>query len=186
MKISSLFAMFLIGSILMPVPFVSTLVLHAEDATDSVVTSPNIAADTATSQEVPGMTISGINTSSETNTGTIIKQIETSPVRLEVKQEEANPIGPAIIVGGGGGGLSPSNISPIPIPQNFGFMVFPGSGSTSEDGNTFVFTITTKSMPTAPVTITLSSTDISEGTVSSQTITFYNNNSQTVVVTGVD
>src|SRR3989344_1472560 len=167
MKISSLFAMFLIGSILMPVPFVSTLVLHAEDATDSVVTSPNIAADTATSQEVPGMTISGINTSSETNTGTIIKQIETSPVRLEVKQEEANAIGPAIIVGGGGGGLSPSNISPIPIPQNFGF------------------TITTKSMPTAPVTITLSSTDISEGTVSSQTITFYNNNSQTVVVTGV-
>jgi hypothetical protein len=60
---------------------------------------------------------------------------------------------------------------------------------TTEAGGTATFTIVLTSEPTANVTITLASTDTSEGTVSPTSVTFTPANwnvAQTVTVTGVD
>ena len=71
-----------------------------------------------------------------------------------------------------------------------GITVNPTSGlHTSEAGGTDFFTIVLNSQPTADVTIALSSTDTSEGTVSPTSVTFTASNwdtAQTVTLTGVD
>jgi hypothetical protein len=71
-----------------------------------------------------------------------------------------------------------------------GITVSPTSGlQTTEGGGTATFTVKLNSVPSAPVTIGLSSSDTSEGTVSPSSLTFQPNASaqtpQTVIVTGV-
>lgn len=61
-------------------------------------------------------------------------------------------------------------------------------GSTSEAGGTATFTVVLDSQPQSDVTVPISSSDTTEGTVSSSTLTFTNGNwstPQTVTVTGV-
>jgi hypothetical protein len=63
------------------------------------------------------------------------------------------------------------------------------SGSTTEAGGTATFTVKLNSQPTANVTIGVSSSDTSEGTVSPSSLTFTSSNwndNQTVTVTGVN
>ncbi|HRH31705.1 MAG TPA: carboxypeptidase-like regulatory domain-containing protein [bacterium] len=63
------------------------------------------------------------------------------------------------------------------------------SGNTAEIGTTATFTVVLNTQPTADVTITLSSDDSSEGTLSTASLTFTDANwdtPQTVTVTGVD
>ncbi|MFA6475056.1 MAG: DUF2341 domain-containing protein [Patescibacteria group bacterium] len=63
------------------------------------------------------------------------------------------------------------------------------SGNTSESGTTATFTVVLTSEPTADMTMPLSSSDTTEGTVSAATLTFTALNwsvPQTVTVTGVD
>jgi hypothetical protein len=63
------------------------------------------------------------------------------------------------------------------------------SGATSETGTTATFTVVLTSQPTANVSIPVSSSDTTEGTVSTSTLTFTNSNwstPQTVTVTGVN
>lgn len=63
------------------------------------------------------------------------------------------------------------------------------SGNTTEAGGTATFTVVLDTQPTADVTIGLSSSDTTEGTVSPASLTFTNanwNTPQTVTVTGVD
>jgi outer membrane protein OmpA-like peptidoglycan-associated protein len=71
-----------------------------------------------------------------------------------------------------------------------GITVTPTSGlTTTELGGTATFTVVLDSQPTANVTIGLSSSDLSEGTVSPASLTFTSGNwntAQTVTVTGVD
>ena len=71
-----------------------------------------------------------------------------------------------------------------------GVTVSPTSGLvTSEAGGTATFTVVLNTQPTADVTIALSSSDTTEGTVSPASLTFTNlnwNTAQTVTVTGVD
>ena len=71
-----------------------------------------------------------------------------------------------------------------------GVTVTPTSGlTTTEAGGTSTFTVKLNSQPTADVTIALSSSDSSEGTVSPSSLTFTGanwNTTQTVTVTGVD
>ena len=71
-----------------------------------------------------------------------------------------------------------------------GFSVSPVSGlTTSETGTTASFTVHLLSQPLANVTLTPSSTDTGEGTVSPASLTFTGSNwntPQTVTVTGVD
>nr|WP_242030648.1 Calx-beta domain-containing protein [Coleofasciculus sp. FACHB-501] len=70
-----------------------------------------------------------------------------------------------------------------------GFTISPISGNTTEAGGTATFTVKLNSQPTANVTLGLTSSDTSEGTVSSPSLTFTANNwnvAQTVTVKGVD
>ena len=71
-----------------------------------------------------------------------------------------------------------------------GITVSPTSGlTTTEAGGTATFTVVLTSQPTADVTIALSSSDLSEGTVGPASLTFTSANwnvAQTVTVTGVD
>jgi uncharacterized repeat protein (TIGR01451 family) len=71
-----------------------------------------------------------------------------------------------------------------------GVTVTPTSGLvTTEAGGTATFTVVLTSQPTANVTIPLSSSDLTEGTVSPASVTFTSANwnvAQTVTVTGVD
>src|SRR5437762_2086768 len=71
-----------------------------------------------------------------------------------------------------------------------GITVAPTSGlSTTEAGGTATFTVVLDTQPTANVTIGLSSSDLSEGTVAPASLTFTPGNwntAQTVTVTGVD
>ncbi len=70
-----------------------------------------------------------------------------------------------------------------------GFTVSAISGNTTEAGGTATFTVRLTSQPTADVTIGLSSSDTTEGTVSPASLTFTSanwNTNQTVTVTGVD
>ena len=74
--------------------------------------------------------------------------------------------------------------------DNAGFTVDPTTGlTTTEAGGTATFTVELTSRPTADVTIGVSSSAISEGTVSPASLTFTASNwdtPQTVTVTGVD
>ena len=71
-----------------------------------------------------------------------------------------------------------------------GITVSPTAGLvTTEAGGTATFTVVLTSQPTADVTIGLTSSDLSEGTVSAASVTFTPANwnvAQTVTVTGVD
>jgi len=70
-----------------------------------------------------------------------------------------------------------------------GITVAPTSGlTTTENGGTVSFSVVLNTQPTADVTITLSSSDLTEGTISNNTLTFTNlnwNTSKSVTVTGV-
>ncbi len=74
--------------------------------------------------------------------------------------------------------------------DNAGFIVTPTAGLiTTEAGGTDTFTVELTSQPTADVNLPLSSSDTTEGTVSSPSLTFTDMNwnmPQTVTVTGVD
>jgi hypothetical protein len=91
------------------------------------------------------------------------------------------------------GGLVASNtvtINLTDVVEVAGINVTPTSGlTTTEAGGIATFTIVLTSQPTGDVTIGLSSSDITEGTVTPSSITFTPENwnvPQTVTVTGVD
>src|SRR2546426_418755 len=71
-----------------------------------------------------------------------------------------------------------------------GITVNPTSGlTTTEAGGTATFTVVLNSQPTANVSIELSSSDLTEGTVAPASLTFTTANwnvAETVTVTGVD
>ncbi len=70
-----------------------------------------------------------------------------------------------------------------------GFVISGISGNTSEDGDSAAFTIKLKTQPTDDVVIGVSSSDTTEGTVDTSSLTFTSvtwNDPQTVTVTGVD
>jgi hypothetical protein len=88
-------------------------------------------------------------------------------------------------------GLDPDNVSVTNNDNDaVGITVSPTSGlTTSEAGGTATFTIVLTSLPTADVTVGLSSSDVTEGTVSPASVTFTTGNwsvPRTVTVAGVD
>jgi len=87
-------------------------------------------------------------------------------------------------------GLNPADVAAINTDNDtFGFTSSAMSGSTGEDGTTGTFTLKLASQPTASVTIGVTSSDTTEGTVSPATLTFTTANwnaNQTVTVTGVN
>ncbi len=87
-------------------------------------------------------------------------------------------------------GLTPGNVTVTNTDNDdAGFIISPTLGDTAEDGTSTSFTVALSSAPTASVTIGVTSSDVSENTVSPPTITFDSNNwntAQTLTVTGVD
>ncbi len=87
-------------------------------------------------------------------------------------------------------GLSPGSATVAVTDDDVvGITVGGISGQTTESGGTATFTVVLRSQPTAGVTIVLSSSDASEGTVSPTSLPFTVGNwnvAQTVTVTGVD
>jgi hypothetical protein len=91
------------------------------------------------------------------------------------------------------GGYDQMSISPVSVTNidddTAGITVSAISGNTSESGNQATFSVVLNSAPSNDVTIGLSSSDTSEGTISPSTLTFTSANwnaPQTVIVTGVD
>ena len=100
-------------------------------------------------------------------------------------------IGPASSTDTAYHGINPSDVSVTNKDNDSaGVTVTPTSGlTTTEAGGTATFTIVLTSEPTANVSIGLSSSDTTEGTVSPTSVTFTPSNwnvPQTVTVTGVD
>jgi hypothetical protein len=88
-------------------------------------------------------------------------------------------------------GLAVTDVSVTNLDNNMpGISVSPVSGlTTTEAGATATFNVVLVSMPSADVTISLTSSDVTEGTVSPSSVTFTMGNwniAQTVTVTGVD
>ena len=88
-------------------------------------------------------------------------------------------------------GLNPSDVAAVNSDNDTaGFTVTPVNGlTTTEAGGTDTFTIKLNSQPTANVSIGLSSSDLSEGTVSPASVTFTASNwstPKTVTIFGVD
>ena len=87
-------------------------------------------------------------------------------------------------------GLNPSDVSVTNIDdETAGFTVSPASGPTTESGGQATFTIVLTSEPVANVTVGVSSSDLTEGSVAPASVTFTNanwNTPQTVTVTGVN
>ena len=88
-------------------------------------------------------------------------------------------------------GMAVPDVSVTNLDDDFaGFVVTPTSGlTTTEAGGTAQFTIRLTARPTTNVTISLSSSNVAEGTVSPASVTFTPANAltnQTVTVTGVD
>lgn len=95
------------------------------------------------------------------------------------------------VTGGGAIGTTlPSTTLSIADNDSPGITVSPTSGlQTTEAGGTATFTVVLNTLPSATVTIGISSSDTTEGTVSTATLTFTTGNwstPQTVTVTGVD
>ena len=86
--------------------------------------------------------------------------------------------------------IDPADVSVTNIDnETAGFTVTPTTLTVSEFGDSDTFTIVLNKRPTANVTITFASTDLTEGTVSPQTVTFstFNwNTPRTITVTGVN
>jgi len=87
-------------------------------------------------------------------------------------------------------GINPDNVSVTNLDDdNSGITVSAISGDTSEAGGTATFSIVLESQPTNGVSIGVSSTDLSEGTVSPSNVVFATTSWDTpkfVTVTGVD
>ena len=88
-------------------------------------------------------------------------------------------------------GLNPPDVSVTNVDDDTAAVLLnPTSGlTTTEAGGVATFTVVLGSQPTAQVTVPLSSSDTSEGTVSASTLTFLPEDwsvPQTVTITGVD
>jgi YVTN family beta-propeller protein len=86
-------------------------------------------------------------------------------------------------------GLDPADVAVVNSDvRSASFVISAISGNTSESGTTATFTVRLGSQPTANVTVPVSSSDLTEGTVDKASLTFTNANwnvNQTVTVTGV-
>ena len=149
-----------------------TIGLSSSDTTEGTVSPTSLSFD-AGDWDVPKIvTVTGVD--DDEDDGNIIYTIITAPA-----------------VGGDYTGIDPDDVSVNNVDDEIpGVTVTPTSGlTTTEAGGTDSFTVVLDTEPTAEVTITISSSDETEGTVAPALLTFDSMTwdiPQTVVVTGVD
>lgn len=150
-----------------------TIALSSSDTTEGTV-SPASVTFTSTNWNIPQVvTVTGVD--DHAVDGNVSYTIVTAPAA----STDANY-----------DGMDASNVSVTNTDCVAGITVTPTSGLvTAEAGGAATFTVKLNSRPTADVTIALSSSDTTEGTVSPASLTFTSENwksTQTVTVTGVD
>ena len=127
-----------------------------------------------------------------TSTGTVTVTAVDNTVASGSKQVRVSAT-----AAGGRGVANPANATLALRDDDYGLVESAVSGQATEAGGTATFTVVLRSLPTAAVTVTVTSRDTTEGRVSagggapaaSTTLTFTTgswNTAQTVTVTGVD
>jgi hypothetical protein len=150
-----------------------TVGLSSSDPSEGTVSASFLTFTSANWNSVQTVTVRGVNDS--VDDGNVAYAIVTAP---------ASSADPAY------NGLDPNDVAVTNVDNDTaGISVSTISGNTTEAGGKATFTIKLNSQPTADVTIPLSSSDTTEGTVSPLAVTFTALNwnvLQTVTVTGVD
>jgi hypothetical protein len=149
-----------------------TIGLTSSDTGEGTVSPGTLTFTTANWNTPQTVTVTGVNDFG--NDGDQLYTIVTAPAN-----------------GGGYTGVNAADVSLYNIDNDANNRVIVSgiSGSTSEAGGTATFTVRLNNQPSSNVTIALSSSDTSEGTVSPASLTFSIgnwNNPQTVTVTGVN
>ncbi|MGK5093877.1 Calx-beta domain-containing protein, partial [Deltaproteobacteria bacterium TL4] len=150
-----------------------TLPLSSSNENEGII-SPASLTFTTTNWNIPQIiTITGKDDSlADGNQGYTIRLTKTSSNDLNYNE------------------LDPSDVDLFNIDNDlYGFTIDTISGNTNESRGTAAFNVKLTSQPTANVTIAISSSDTSEGTVSPASLIFTVSNwgnAQTVSVTGVD
>ncbi|MEW6381078.1 MAG: hypothetical protein AB1611_15920 [bacterium] len=86
-------------------------------------------------------------------------------------------------------GINPADVTVINNDNDYGLLVSAISGNTTEDKGKATFTVSLSTQPTTTVTVRITSSDTTEGTVSPDSIDFSGvdwNTPKTVTVTGVN
>jgi len=166
---------------------VSFTVSLSNAATSDVVVNYSTADNTATS--------AGSDYASATSSATISAGSTSQNINVNVngdKYDESNETFFVNLTGITANAVITDNqgTGSITDDDTAGISVSPTSGlSVNENGSTDTFTVVLDSRPTNNVTIPISSSDTSEGTVSPSSLTFTDanwNSAQTVTVTGAD
>jgi hypothetical protein len=151
-----------------------TIGFSSSDLTEGTVSPASVTFTSANWNAAQTVTVTGVN--DDVDDGNIAYSIITAP---------------AVSGDPNYSGLDAANVGVTNTDDDTaGITVTPTSGLvTTEALGTATFTIVLDSQPTADVTIGLSSSDLTEGTVSPASVTFTSANwnaAQTVTVTGVD
>jgi len=150
-----------------------TIDLSTSDATEGTVSVAQVIFTPANWDTAQTVTVTGVNDAFDD--GDIAYSIVTAA---------------AVSTDAAYSGMNPANVAVTNTDNDVASIaVSPGSGLvTTEAGGTATFSVVLTSMPTANVTINLSSSDATEGTISTGVLTFTPaswNVAQTVTVTGV-
>ncbi len=150
-----------------------TIPITSSDLTEGTVSTPSLVFTPANWNIAQTVTVTGVN--DDLADGNIDYSIN---------------VGPAVSDDVFYHGFDPANVSLTNIDDDFASIsVSPISGVTTEAGGAATFTVVLTSEPTADVTIPLSSSDTTEGTVAPASLVFTSlnwNTPQTVTVTGVN
>jgi len=151
-----------------------TIDLSSSDVSEGTVSPSSVAFTSSTWNSPRAVTVTGVN-----------DNLADGDVAYTIITAAATSSDPAY------NGLNAADVSVTNEDNDVpGIVVSPTSGlETSEDGQAATFTIVLATQPAADVTIGLSSSDTSEGTVSPQSVTFTTadwNSPRTVTVTGVE
>jgi hypothetical protein len=150
-----------------------TIGVSSSDATEGTVSSASLTFTSVNWNTPQTVTVTGVNDA------IVDGDITYSIVLAAATSADANY-----------NGVNPSDVSVINT-DNDAVGITPSliSGNTTEAAGTATFTVVLDSQPSANVTIGVSSSDATEGTVSTATLTFTTanwNTPQTVTVTGVN
>ena len=151
-----------------------TIGISSNNTSEGIVSSPSLVFTSANWSSPQTVTVTGVNDFVDDG------DIAYSIITAEASSADANY-----------NGLNANDVSVTNTDDDAaGITVTPTSGlTTTEAGGTATFTIALNSQPTADVTIDISSSNTSEGTVSPSSVTFTNanwNSAQTITITGVD
>ncbi|MEQ1856709.1 MAG: Calx-beta domain-containing protein [Longimicrobiales bacterium] len=150
-----------------------TIALGSSDTSEGTISTPSLTFTTANWSTPQTVTVTGVN--DDIDDDNVVYTIVTSAATSPDASYNA---------------LNPADVSVTNVDDDVaGFIVSPASGPTTEAGGQASFTVRLTSQPIANVSVGLSSTDLTEGTVAPASLTFTSANwstPQTVTVTGVN